>query len=51
MSFDAYTLLIFLAGCLTGVAITLDILAAGEFVRIIQFKLRSHRLRSGAERP
>jgi len=44
MPLDAYTLLIFLAGLLAGVAITFDILAAVDLVRIIQFKRRQWRV-------
>jgi hypothetical protein len=44
MPLDAYTVLIFLAGSLTGLAITLDILAAVDFFRIIQFKRRQRRV-------
>jgi hypothetical protein len=44
MPFDAYTLLIFLAGSLAGAAITLNILAAVNLVRIVQFKRRHRRV-------
>jgi len=44
---NTFILLIFLAGSLAGVAITLDILAAVDLVRIIQFKRRQRRVPGG----